>query len=406
MYPRTMRWIGFAMVCTVGVAHADDVNLLTNAPATIAVSSTVANAAIVPDHIADGKLSTAWNSKTGELVGAWVAVRVPADAKVKAIKLTAGFAHKDKTGDLFTMNPRIKKVRISQGRKASEHVLDIENRGLQTINVDLAGGDLEVKILEIVPGSKANWKEACISELEVWGSVAKPAKAKPVFRIGGLDAAATITREQCIKALFPTSKNNRIGPDKDDEAIVDVVVTPVNEQFVVCSVDHKGKDSTSMTHAYGAVKRLPKPALVGTKLEPATEHEENKREPTGKGGHIKIEVVPLTTSEQGVLVHVTQTAHGPMMSDRDTESTLYRVTSSGLDDVLSWKSTFSGGEADSGDECELELPKPGKYMPSRLVLECTVSKGDWHNDDIDKRGMHTKTRKERFVWKNGSYEPK
>jgi hypothetical protein len=88
-------------------AYADDVNLLVSTPTTVAVSSTVANAAILPDHLVDGKLSTAWNSQTGELAGAWIAVRVPADARVKTIKLTAGFSHKDKKQDWFTMNPRI-----------------------------------------------------------------------------------------------------------------------------------------------------------------------------------------------------------------------------------------------------------------------------------------------------------
>src|SRR5687767_9604324 len=135
-----MRSLGIVALLG-GVAHADDVNLLVSTPTTIAVSSTVQNAAIVPDHIADGKLSTAWNSKTGELVGAWVVVRVPADAKVKAVKLTAGFAHKDKQGDLFTMNPRIKKVRVSHdGKQLAEHALDVENRGLQSIPVDVTGG--------------------------------------------------------------------------------------------------------------------------------------------------------------------------------------------------------------------------------------------------------------------------
>src|SRR5215470_14744345 len=119
------------------LAHADDVNLLASTPSTVAVSSTVANAAILPEHMIDGKLATAWNSRTGELVGAWIAVRVPADARVKTIKLTVGFTLTDKRGDLFTMNPRIKKVRVSRGGKVVvEKALDIANRGLQEIAID------------------------------------------------------------------------------------------------------------------------------------------------------------------------------------------------------------------------------------------------------------------------------
>jgi hypothetical protein len=90
-------------IAMAGTARAD-VNLLVSAPTTVAVSSTVDNAKIVPAHLVDGKLDTAWNSRTGDLVGAWVAVRVPKEAHVTSIKLTAGFVKSDKTGDLFAMN--------------------------------------------------------------------------------------------------------------------------------------------------------------------------------------------------------------------------------------------------------------------------------------------------------------
>ena len=391
------------LAALAGVAHADEVNLLTHAPTTVAVSSTVANASIVPDHIADGKLATAWNSKTGELVGAWVAVRLPADAKVSAVKLTAGFAHKDRRGDLFTMNPRIKKVRVSHnGKPIGEHALDIANRGLQAIPVNVTGGDLELRVLEIAPGTKPAWKEACISELEVRGSVPRPTKTKPKFRIGGLDAGATLTREQCIKALYPSARGGRIGPDKTDDKITDVTITPVTEHYVVCGVDHT--DGTTITHAYAAVKRAARPVLLGTIEEPTTDNEQGHEIQTS--GSIKLELAPLTLTETGVLVHVTQRKDGPMLGDRDTESKLYRVTAKGLAEVLAWKSTWSGGEADSGDECELRSPKLGKWMPSTLVLECTESTGDYHNDDISKRGLRTEERIDRYVWKNGRYHKK
>lgn len=389
-----------------GVAYADDINLLTNTPTTVAVSSSVANAAIVPDHIADGKLSTAWNSKTGELAGAWVAVRVPADAKVKAIKLTAGFAHKDKKNDLFTMNHRIKRVRITHAGKSTEHALDVENRGLQTIAVDLAGGDIEIRIVDVVPGSKPSWKEAAISELEVWGTVPKAVKSRPAFRIGGLDTAATLTREQCVKALFPDARGGRIGPNKDDEVVLDVQIVPVSEQLVVCAIDHKAKDGTLVTHAHAVVKRGTRSAVVGTMLEPSAEHTENKAEASGTGSRIKIDPIQLTSTETGVIVHVTETSHGPMHSGRETDSKLYRVNATGFVEVLAWKSRMSQGEADSGDECELEYPAPGKYMASRVTLVCTETTGDFHNDNHAKRGIFTKDRKERFVWKNGTYVPK
>ena len=103
-----MRALALALLLAAGLAQAQSpprlLNLLTAVPTTIAVSSVVANANLVPEHLVDGQLSTAWNSKTGELVDAWIAVRLPAEVQVKTIKLAAGFIHKKPSGDLFTMD--------------------------------------------------------------------------------------------------------------------------------------------------------------------------------------------------------------------------------------------------------------------------------------------------------------
>src|SRR4051812_28926948 len=165
-----MRAASLILLACASVAHADDVNLVVSVPTTIAVSSTVDNRTILPDHLVDGKLDTAWNSRTNQLIGAWVGVRLPADVHVDSIKLTAGFTKKDKRyGDLFTMNPRIKKVRVLRdGKLAAEQTLDPELRTLQEIKINAAGGDYRIEIADLIPGTKKTWREVPISELEVW----------------------------------------------------------------------------------------------------------------------------------------------------------------------------------------------------------------------------------------------
>ena len=71
------------------------VNLLVSAPSAVAVSSVEAGGRFPAANLVDGDPKTAWNSRAGELTGAWLAFRVPADARVTSIKLTAGFAHVD-----------------------------------------------------------------------------------------------------------------------------------------------------------------------------------------------------------------------------------------------------------------------------------------------------------------------
>ena len=168
------------------------VDLLRTTPTVVAVSSTVANARILPTHLVDGDLATAWNSRTGDLVGAWLAARIPYGAHVTAIRMSVGFAHVDRGQDLFTMNPRIKRVRVWHNESSVEHSLDPEDRGLQEIAVDIPGGDIRIEVVEVVPGTKRAWREICVSELQVWGTLPRggvPVPSTPAVQVGSLDAA-------------------------------------------------------------------------------------------------------------------------------------------------------------------------------------------------------------------------
>jgi hypothetical protein len=164
------------------------VELLHDVECTVAVSSKVDNPKDFPEHLVDGKLETAWNSRTGDLHG-YIAFRTPRRARVRRIELTAGF---DK-GDLFTKNHRIRRVRVSrEGTLLTEATLDPEERGFQKIEVDAEGGDFRVDVLETVAGSEKKWKELTVSELRVWGLAngAPPnPRHLPAMAIGGLDGA-------------------------------------------------------------------------------------------------------------------------------------------------------------------------------------------------------------------------
>src|SRR5262245_4425916 len=87
------------------------VELLHAVPTTVRVSSQVRNATIKPEHLVDRDFNTAWNSRTGELAGAWIQVTVPAGAKIEQLQMTAGHTgHGPHGEDYFTMNQRITQV--------------------------------------------------------------------------------------------------------------------------------------------------------------------------------------------------------------------------------------------------------------------------------------------------------
>lgn len=173
-------------------APAGPVNLLAVIPVTMAVSSVVANPKISAYDLVDGSMDTAWNSKTGELVGAWIAFRMPPSTHVDHVELTAGFVSKGPEGDYFTLNPRIKKVAVwHDGVRLREVELDSNSRELQKVPVDANGGDYKIEVTAIEPGAKKTWRETCVSELRVMGTPAPGTKLgdySPTIAVGSLDA--------------------------------------------------------------------------------------------------------------------------------------------------------------------------------------------------------------------------
>lgn len=166
------------------------VELLHHTPSVVAVSSTVLNPKFQPEQLVDGDLKTAWNSRTGDLVGAWIAFRVPTAAHVTAIKLTTGFEASGREGDYFMQNHRLRHVRVTHaGKLVADAELDADKRGLQTIALDASGGDFRIEIVALAPGKNKAWRETCVSELEVWGrtSASSPSSTAPTVKVGSLD---------------------------------------------------------------------------------------------------------------------------------------------------------------------------------------------------------------------------
>ena len=170
------------------------VNLLYFTPSKVAVSSKVANPKDFPEHLVDGKPATAWNGKTGDLVGGFVAFRVPKDAHVDHLRLSAGFDATAKAGeDLFLANHRITQVKVERdGQLVKSFPLDPSVRTPQVLRIDGPGGDYRIVVEKVVPGTKAAWKELALSELAVLGSPGKERLAHavlPVVVVGDLSSA-------------------------------------------------------------------------------------------------------------------------------------------------------------------------------------------------------------------------
>ena len=111
--------------------------------------------------------------------------------------MTVGFTGAGSEGDYFTLDHRVRTVRVSRvgvDGDLGTHVLDPDARGLQDIAIDGPGGDFRI---EIVPARSSRdaattWRELCVSELEVWGTPppgAPTQRQDPDVVVGSLEAA-------------------------------------------------------------------------------------------------------------------------------------------------------------------------------------------------------------------------
>jgi hypothetical protein len=174
----------------------------------VEVSSHVMNKTIKPEHLVDGDRETAWNSRTGELVGAWLDVWVP-NGTIEELRLTVGHTGTGPKGeDYFGLNPRIKAVSLLDGDKVIKKVtLDPENRELQTIKLPAPLARVRVRIEDVKLGGKKAWREVCISELEAWAQPGTAMIAVPAAS-GIYDVRLEIAKGPACDTAWQTPGNS------------------------------------------------------------------------------------------------------------------------------------------------------------------------------------------------------
>lgn len=175
MLGRSARALGALVLLATSLegapAQAQPIDLLRATRVDLAVSSPYRDRLTQAAALVDGDLETAWNSRTGDLVGAWIEVRLPANAQVSGIAMTVGFTRRNGESDLFTGNHRITRARILRdGQLIGEHALNPDSRELQTIPVTGPGGTYRIEIAAVTPGTQRRWREVCISELRILGT--------------------------------------------------------------------------------------------------------------------------------------------------------------------------------------------------------------------------------------------
>jgi hypothetical protein len=184
-------------------ALPEPVDLLHAIGTELAVSSAYRDQPSQVDHLVDGDATTAWNSRTGELVGAWIEVRLPAEATVTSLSIVPGFARTGGETDLFTGNHRVSGIRVLRdGTELGTYPIDTSAPVAVSVPVSGPGGVYRIEVTEVLPGSRTDWRETCISELAILGRAPAmaPGTRLPRTAIGALPEALVVDRDAIARA--------------------------------------------------------------------------------------------------------------------------------------------------------------------------------------------------------------
>jgi hypothetical protein len=201
---------------------AAPVDLLHAIPTQVRASTALGDNVAQIERMFDGDPASAWNSKSEDLVGSFVEVRLPPDAQVTAIGLTSGFTRVRDGRDLFHGNQRIQRVRVLRDDvEVGRYPLDIETMELQRLPVTGPGGTYRIEILEVLAGTQATWRETCISELRIEGTApnATAGSTRPTASIVPADEREDFMAEFRVAVLgepAPEGEEPIEGEEGDD----------------------------------------------------------------------------------------------------------------------------------------------------------------------------------------------
>lgn len=147
-------------------------NLIQRLHLTATASSTIAGTANTLAMMTDGNPATAWNSRTGDLIGGWFQFTVPAGISVQSFSLTPGFTHRTGRTDLFAGNHRISQVRVTRDNVlVGEFGLNAELPESQVFPLSGDGGTYRITVTGVIAGTRPTWRELCVSEFAIYGTV-------------------------------------------------------------------------------------------------------------------------------------------------------------------------------------------------------------------------------------------
>ena len=210
----------------------------------------------------------------------------------------------------------------------------------------------------------------------------------------------------CLRLHYPAApaSGKRVDKGRTSDTVAAIEILEIGPRYA-CRVDtHPAGDPSQITVEIAVVERAAKWKLLGGALtEVITRSKEGELE---HAGQVVIGPLLFTPAEPVLQVSVAATETTPYSNKRDDAVALYRITSVGLDELITYKSTSASDAEDStGTDCGLVIEtSSSKGYPDLTVACAQRHPGDWWNEDPSKRGQEVTTTTTRYRWNGTNYE--
>jgi len=215
----------------------------------------------------------------------------------------------------------------------------------------------------VAMGTKKDWREICISELEIWGtSVTPTVNTVPPVYVNSFEPPPPLTEDDCTRLLAPANVSTSVYVLSDRYGLCEMVdTTNPHDPFDL------------MRHTLTLVALPRKQALPQT-----VEIDSQINEGLGGATDTRLRIDMLSVGDESLVIAALGSSTWNNLPDADpsalprpsTKFTLYRATSTGLAQVL---------EVDGNEGCAFaESVLPLKNGKSRSLLDYTCGKTTKH----------------------------
>lgn len=229
--------------------------------------------------------------------------------------------------------------------------------------------------------------------------------AGPILREEMLTSRPILARQACLRAVFPAAKAGRVGPKRDDSKVLAVATFDLGTERFGCRVEHRTSETENTNVAVAVVgRRGGRWTVLGQQDFETYDESLHVSEEGAFERKLDTRPVAISATERALLFVEEQRHTANMLDDGTRTETLWRATAAGWQELLTFESKWSDGEADDGTRCKLGATGRTVRGMAELEVECVTYQGRWHDDDPAKNGRTETSDTTTYRWNGTAYE--